>query len=76
LYWFQLVRKGGGVEFIPHLIDNDSGVGTQVTATRVSNKKFPDVIVGNKKGLFLFRHETKKVSAAEWQAAQPRRVSP
>ena len=77
LYWFQLVRKGSDhVEFIPHLVDDNSGVGTQVTATRVTNKKFPDLIVGNKKGLFLFRHETKKVSAAEWKAAQPRRASP
>jgi len=61
LYWFQLVRKGNGrVEFIPHLVDDNSGVGTQVTSARVSNKKFPDLIVGNKKGLFLFQHEAKK----------------
>ena len=77
LYWFQLKRDGaGGAEFIPHLVDNDSGVGTQVTAANVSNKKYPDIIVGNKKGLFLFRHETKKVSSAEWRAAQPKPATP
>jgi len=77
LYWFQLVRKGGGsAEFVPHMVDDNSGVGTQVTATRVSNRKFPDLIVGNKKGLFIFRHETKKVNAAEWNAAQPRPLTP
>ncbi len=32
LYWFQLVRPAKGqAEYIPHLIDDDSGVGTQVT---------------------------------------------
>jgi hypothetical protein len=77
LYWFQLVRKSRDhVDFIPHLVDDNSGVGTQVTATRVTNKKFPDLIVGNKKGLFLFQHETKKVTAAEWSAAQPKRITP
>ncbi len=60
LYWFQLVRPAKGqAEFIPHLIDNDSGVGTQVTAGIVSNKKYPDVIVGNKKGVFVFEHQVK-----------------
>ncbi|HZV35820.1 MAG TPA: VCBS repeat-containing protein [Verrucomicrobiae bacterium] len=75
LYWFQLVRDGkGGAEFIPHLIDNDSGIGTQVVAGNVQNKKFPDVVVGNKKGTFVFLHETKKVSKAKWEKAQPKLV--
>lgn len=64
LYWFQLQRaRSGSAEFIPHLVDNDSGVGTQVTVAPVSSRKNPDIIVGNKKGLFLFRHETKKAGA-------------
>jgi len=37
-----------------------------------SNKKFPDVVVGNKKGTFVFLHETKKVSQEEWEKAQPK----
>lgn len=75
LYWFQLQRGGErNVEFIPHLVDNDSGVGTQVTAARVSNKKNPDIIVGNKKGLFLFRHELKNIPLAEWNVAQPKPI--
>ena len=71
LYWFQLVRnKDKSVDWVPHLIDDDSGVGTQVTAGKVSGGKLPDVVVGNKKGLFFFQHETKKVSKAEWEKAQ------
>jgi len=66
LYWFQLQRaRSRNVEFVPHLVDNNSGVGTQVTVARVSNKRNPDNIVGNKKGLFLFRHETKNVTPTE-----------
>ena len=75
LYWFKLARLGKGeVDFIPYLIDDDSGVGTQVVAGYISNKKFPDVVVGNKKGVFVFEHEAKKVSHAEWEKAQPKPI--
>jgi hypothetical protein len=47
----------GKAEFIPHLIDNDSGVGTQVTVGYVSNKRYPDVVVGNKKGVFVLEQQ-------------------
>ncbi len=75
LYWFKLVRLGHGrVDFIPYMIDDNSGIGTQVVAGNVSNKKLPDIVVGNKKGTFVFMHETKKVSKAEWEKAQPQPV--
>jgi len=55
VYWFELRRGADGkVEFIPHQIDDDSGVGTQVAATDLNGDKTPDVIVGNKKGTFVF----------------------
>ncbi|HWH72335.1 MAG TPA: VCBS repeat-containing protein, partial [Candidatus Sulfotelmatobacter sp.] len=73
LYWFQLVRTGKHqAEFVPHLIDEDSGVGTEVTAGFISNKKHPDIVVGNKKGVFVFEHQVKSVSKAEWEKAQPK----
>jgi len=76
LYWFQLVRgPNHQVDFVPHLIDDDSGVGTQVTVGYVSNPKYPDVVVGNKKGVFVFEHQTKKVTHAEWEKAQPKPVA-
>ncbi len=72
LYWFKLVRSGKGeAKFVPYLIDNDSGVGTQVTVGNILGKKFPDVVVGNKKGTFVLEHEVKKVGKAEWEKAQP-----
>jgi hypothetical protein len=58
LYWFKLTRPAKGqAEFLPQLIDEDSGVGTQVTAGYITNTKYPDVVVGNKKGVFVFEHQ-------------------
>jgi hypothetical protein len=72
LYWFKLVRSSEGVDFIPFQIDNDSGVGTQVVAGDLNGDKLPDVVVGNKKGTFVFIHQAKKVSCEEWEKAQPK----
>jgi hypothetical protein len=76
LYWFQLVRnKDKSVDFVPHLIDDNSGIGTQVVVGDVNGDKLPDVVVGNKKGTFVQIHERKKVNEAEWESAQPKPVS-
>jgi hypothetical protein len=77
LYWFKLVRSANGqADFIPFLVDDDSGVGTQVMAGFVSNPKYPDIVVGNKKGVFVFEHQVKAVSHDEWEKAQPKPVAP
>jgi hypothetical protein len=55
LYWFQLTRDGkGGAAFVPHLIDDNSGVGTQVSPREVNGDRKMDVVVSNKKGVFVF----------------------
>lgn len=54
LYWFELRRDDGKVRWIAHLIDDDSGVGTQVVARRIDGQKVPSIVVGNKKGTFVF----------------------
>ena len=41
-----------------------------------SDRKLPDIVVGNKRGTFFFQHETRKVGEAEWNAAQPKLVNP
>ncbi len=73
LYWFKLMRgKDGTVDWVPHLIDDNSGVGTQVLAGDINGDKLPDVVVGNKKGTFVHLHSVKNVSKEEWEKAQPK----
>ena len=66
LYWFELHRPQNGpasarafaktskVEFIPHKIDDDSGVGTQFEVTDFNGDKNPDIVTSNKKGVHVF----------------------
>jgi len=53
VFWLELQRSGQGVTFTPHIIHDDSGVGTQVSTTDLNADGTPDVIVGNKKGMFI-----------------------
>jgi hypothetical protein len=72
LYWFRLVRTPDGrVDWVPQSIDNDSGVGRQIGLGDVNGDGRPDLIIGNKKGTYVFVHETRKVSREEWEKAQP-----
>lgn len=54
LYWYELKRENGKASFIPHLIDANSGVGTQITVGDVNSDGKLDVLSGNKKGCTLF----------------------
>jgi hypothetical protein len=77
LYWFQLKRHADkSVDWIPHLIDDHSGTGTQVVARDINGDGKPDIIVGNKHGVYVFTHRVKTVDAAEWEAAQPKPTQP
>jgi len=55
LYWFELHRpQKDRVEFIPHKIDDDSGVGTQFEVTDLNADARPDIVTSNKKGVHVF----------------------
>ena len=54
LYWFELGRDGGRVTWTPHRIDDASGVGTQLAVGDLDGDRRPDIVVGNKKGGFVF----------------------
>jgi hypothetical protein len=55
LYWFEAKKdKDGVIKFIPHLIDDDSGIGTQFVVADFNGDKLLDIVVANKKGVFLF----------------------
>ena len=58
LYWWQLVRNADkSVDWVPHLVDDNSGVGTQVVARDLNGDRRPDIIVGNKRGVFVFTQQ-------------------
>src|SRR5258708_3014155 len=77
LYWFQTVREPGGkARFVPHRIDSNSGVGTQVVTGDLNGDGWADIVVGNKKGTFVFIHDAKEVDKKTWQAAQPMPTKP
>jgi hypothetical protein len=54
LMWWETKREGGKTTFIPHIIDEDSGVGTQFAVDDLNGDGIPDIVVGNKKGAFVF----------------------
>lgn len=53
LYWFEF-KPGPKPGWVPHLIDADSGVGVHVVAEDVTKDGLVDVVVANKKGVFVF----------------------
>ncbi|MEK6233380.1 MAG: VCBS repeat-containing protein, partial [Planctomycetales bacterium] len=60
LYWFELKRASNGeVTYAPRQIDDDSGVGTQFAVGDLNGDKRVDVVIGNKKGGFVFLQEDK-----------------
>jgi hypothetical protein len=57
LYWFRTVRNArapGGAEFVPELIHNRSGVGSQVTATDLNKDGNVDIVTSTNRGTFIF----------------------
>lgn len=60
VYWFRTVRGAdGSVDFVPNLVDSDSGVGTQFTVADLNRDGKPDIVTANKRGIFVFLTRTK-----------------
>ena len=57
LYWYRTVRNpkaDGGAEFVPELIHNRSGVGSQFTVSDLNGDGAPDIVISCVKGTFVF----------------------
>jgi hypothetical protein len=53
LYWFEF-KPGKDPVWIPHPIDDNSGVGLHVVRKDINKDKLIDIIISNKKGVFFF----------------------
>lgn len=55
VYWFELRRESDGtVRYVPHMIDDESGVGVQILATDLNDDGRIDVATTSKLGTFVF----------------------
>ncbi|MEM9015626.1 MAG: PVC-type heme-binding CxxCH protein, partial [Verrucomicrobiota bacterium] len=53
VYWFRNVESANGIEFVPHFVDDNSGVGVGLTITDLNADGALDIISGNKRGLSI-----------------------
>jgi hypothetical protein len=53
LLWFETARTPSGLRFVPHVIDRNSGVGTEVMVHDLNRDGRGDIVVGNKRGVFV-----------------------
>ncbi|MFO0906003.1 MAG: PVC-type heme-binding CxxCH protein [Pirellulales bacterium] len=54
LAWYELRREAGRPAWTQHIIDRDSGVGTQFEVTDMNGDGLLDIVISNKKGVFYF----------------------
>ncbi|CAN5449349.1 FG-GAP-like repeat-containing protein [soil metagenome] len=53
LYWFEFV-PGNMPQWIPHKIDDNSGIGNNFIVQDLNKDQLTDIIISNKKGVFFF----------------------
>ncbi len=58
LYWFEFI-PGKEPQWIPHMVDEASGVGNNFQVQDMNGDKLPDIIISNKKGVFVFEQVRK-----------------
>jgi hypothetical protein len=68
IYWYQVVRNPnapGGAEFVPHLIHNRSGAGSDVFVGDLNKDGAVDVMTTTNRGTFIFWNVGKGGAASD-----------
>ena len=74
VYYFRLTREDGEVDWVPHQIDDEAGIGRQLESGDLNGDGLLDLVVGNKLGAFVFIQKVRSVDRDEWERAQPMRL--
>ena len=67
VYWYKTVRNPkapGGAEFVPELIHNRSGAGSQLVTADLNKDGAPDVLTATNRGTFIFWGKPKAAAPA------------
>ena len=59
LMWWETKRDGDNSTLVPHIIDKDSGVGMNFSVGDLNGDGVSDIVIGNKKGAFVFLSDKK-----------------
>ena len=68
LIWLEGKKTDAGMRFVAHVIDNDSGVGTQITVADVTGDGNLDIFSASKRGVHLL------TQVNEWPAPPKQRI--
>ena len=60
LAWYELQQTDKTARWVQHIIDEDSGVGTQFETYDMNGDGLLDIIVANKRGVYLFEQTREK----------------
>jgi putative membrane-bound dehydrogenase-like protein len=75
IYWYQTKREAtGGVDFVPLLVDAESGVGVDVQVGDVNGDTLPDIVVGNKAGVYILTQQREEISKDKAELLRPRKM--
>jgi hypothetical protein len=72
LYWYETVRdpkSPGGAKLVPHLIDNRSGVGSDILAVDLKHDGKVDIVTATRFGAFVFWNEMHEMPGSRKSAA-------
>ena len=68
LVWFKPVVSNSGLRFIPNIVDDNSGVGTQIVAKDINNDRRLDILSVSKRGV----HVLKQVMSSAAKPEEPK----